>query len=337
MYLKEKVRKEILSTTVRKHLDRMTKDYPFWELADRGEEKAAILIMHLTYQELKFDLFLQYLLVRPKEVLGLFDDYFRGSYKELYEELIKYDLELLSLAPKEEGEPMDEDIKEQEMDPLRRIVVQQLEDLKPVYIQLLNVPNQFLPALKKAFENIVNTLEEEGVPTTLDQLLQVLKEELPKLHMVYFKPLRQYRDRLKAIAPKAKIEPRGSEEEPKVLTPPSRPISPGATESSGELLNDAWGQLLTHWALSPMEFYEKVKGILQGWKAKPHKELSAFHKLIFSLYKKSQDYLEGFQKGREMLDSDLMRAKYLNCALGIAYAESAERGIKGIKGILKVQ
>jgi len=82
--------------------------------------------------------------------------------------------------------------------------------------------------------------------------------------------------------------------------------------------------------LPPPEYYSFIKNKIAEWEKRFGSEKEYFHQMIFSLYKASQKFRDKMEqiKAKEM-DEEMINAGYLNAALSIAFAKSAEQGMRG--------
>jgi len=329
--MKESERKEILEGIVRKHLAVLKEQYGYSKLAVKSPLNAKELLF-LKYEEMKAEIFLNYIPVKSEEILHLFDECLKGTPKQFYEDILKYDLELGAMSPKGwVAEPEQED-------PEKAMVHEYFGPLGSTYIQLLNIPDKFLAALEGAFENCIKRLEEDGHPMAFQRLLDLVREEFPKVHKAYFKTLQKYENRVSAIR---SIEdsaqyPVLKRERPlplDQLPPISVNIPPGRIEKG-------WKRLLREQkeGQSPKEYYAAVKALLSRWMDEFKGPRGSLHRLFYDLYQKARELSQSLSgQGMEIIDPDVMKSRFLEAALGIALAQTAEAAVPRDKSGISVQ
>ena len=342
MFPKESERKNQLRESVTRHLTGLSEKYRFFEIANKSPRRSRDLIL-LCYEELKSELFLKNLPVRNGEILSLFDEFFQGSYRDFYLEMIQFDFEMYFLAPPDEAAspaPIPQG-------KLEEILEEETAALRKVYKDLIKQPSQFIALLEKNFLNLLPKLPAGALAPDPDELLRLFRGKFPGVDEVYFKSLGKYRERVVALS---KMEEKAAE--PVRATPPGpripapRPAEPlpspppetgprGVTPAPAPVRDrpqpaSLWRDLVDKRELPPPEYYSFLKNKIAEWEKRFGSEKDYFHQLIFSLYKASQKFRDKMEqrKAKEM-DEEMINAGYLNAALSIAFAKSAEQGMRG--------
>jgi len=341
--LKESERKNQLREIVTGHLRGLSEKYRFFDIAKISPLRSKDLIL-LCYEELKSELFLKYLPVRKGEILSLFDEFFQGSYREFYLEMIQFDFEMLFLAPSEEAEtsgPIPQG-------KLEEILEEETAALRKIYKDLIKQPSRFIALAEKNFLNLLPKLPTGRLAPDPDELLRLFRGKFPGVDEVYFKTLGKYRERVVALS---KIEVPAPEPvkkaPPEVPAPAPRPAEPlplpppeaGPREATPAPASAPdrpqptvlWKDLVEKRKLPPPEYYSFLKGRVAEWEKRFGSEKEYFHQIIFSLYKASQKFRDKMEqiKAKEM-DEEMINAGYLNAVLSVAFAKSAEGG--GMRG-----
>lgn len=327
MSLKESERKSQLQETVTRHLTGLLENYRFPQTAKKSPSLARDLLV-LCYEELKSELFLMNFPIRSGEILSLFDEFFKGSYRDFYLEIIQLDLELYFITLPDEAAADGKGV-------LEETVEEETRALKKVYRDLLKQPSQYLALQEKTFSALLQKLEEQALAPDPDELFRLFRANFPGVDEVYFKSLGKFRNRIAALPEKAKKaapppvperreEPRPA---PAAAAPAETPaVHPGRPQSA-LLFRD----LVEQRKLPPQQYYVFIKARITELERHFGSEQDYFHQLIFSLHKASQKFRDKLEqlKAKEM-DEELINAGYLNAALSIAFAKSAEGG--GMRG-----
>ena len=333
---READRRKQLKEIVTRHLTGLFEKYRFVETAKKSERLSRDLVL-LCYEELKSELFQLNFPLRDGEILSLFDEFFHGSYRDFYREMIELDLELYFLALPEEAEST------APQGGLEGIVEEATAPMRKVYRDLMRQPNQFVAMMEKTFSTLLAKLETGAVihPPAPEELLKLFRGKFPGVEEVYFKPLGKYRDRMASL-PKEAIKPPEpivkAPPEPEVPAPPrAEPLAPPPPEAGPPEPAPGHPQpaalfrsLVEKRALPPSEYYTFLKSQLAALEKTFEAEKDYFHQLIFSLCKASQKFREKLElhQAQEM-DGEMINAGYLNAALSIAFAKSAEGGMRG--------
>ena len=333
MLLKESERKAQLKEIVARHLTGLFQKYRFAETAKKSERLSRDLIL-LSYEELKSELFLKNFPIRSGEILSLFDEFFRGSFQDFYQEMIQLDLELYFLTlPDEPGSP-----GPAPQGRLEEIVEEETEAMRKIYRDLMRQPHEFLVLLEKTFSNLLGKLEAAALAPEADELLALFRGKFPDVEDVYFKVLGKFRDRMAALPeaaakrpepelpPPPRAEPRPPPQpEAGPPQPPPSPARPSEYPRPASLFRD----LVESRKMPPQQYYSFIKDQIGKWEQSFGSEKDHFHRLIFSLYKASQKFRDRLEQLKEEMDEELINAGYLNAALSIAFAKSAEGGMRG--------
>ena len=333
MILKESERKQQLKEIVARHLGQLMERYGFSETAAKSPVTARDLML-LAYEELKSELFLKYLPVRNGEILALFDEFFKGSHRETYLELVKFDFEMFFLAPTEE-----EAAPGAGKGRLDEIVLEESAPLKKVYKDLMKQPAQFIIYLEKNFSAVLKKLKSIPLAPDPDELIKLYKGNFPGVDEVYFKVLNKYRQQIADLA-KIAAEPVAAPPPAPVKAPPAEPVAaarppeaPEAAAPSNANLpspGQLWKDLVNEFKLPPREYYTYIKAKIAEWEKSFGSDKKYFHNTIFSLYKQSQKTREKLESIKaKQIQGEVINAGYLTAALSIAFAKSSESGMRG--------
>ncbi|MDD5224636.1 MAG: hypothetical protein PHE84_11675 [bacterium] len=343
MLLKESERKSQLREIVTRHLTVLSEKYRFFEIAKISPLRSKDLIL-LCYEEIKSELFLKYLPVRKGEILFLFDEFFRGSYREYYLEIIQFDFEMYFLAPPDE----EETAAPVPQGKLEEILEDETMALRKVYKNLIKQPSQFIPLLEKNYVKLLSKLPVGTLAPDPDELFRLFKGKFPGVDEVYFKPLGKYRERIVALS---KVEPKAAEPVkekflgpgPRTAAPPPAGPPPSPPETGSREITPApatgrdhpqptllWKDLVDKRELPPQEYYSYIKGKVAEWEKRFESEKEYFHRMIFTLYQASQKFRDKMEQHNiKEMDEKMINAGYLNAVLSIAFAKSAEQGMSG--------
>jgi len=329
--MKESERKEILEGIVKKHLTALKEGYGYSKLIEKFPNSAKELLF-LKYEEMKAEIFLNYIPVKQEELLPLFNECLKGTPKNFYEDILKYDLELGAMSPKGWVEEPEQE------DPEKAMVREYFGPLSSTYIQLLNVPDKFIAALEGAFEKCIKRLEENGHPMAFQKLLDLAREELPKVHKAYFKTLKKYEGRMSAIRSRE-----DSGQYPVVRKgrplPLDQPPLLTVNLPSGHI-EKGWKRLIREQkeGQTPKEYYGAVKALLSRWMDELKDSPGSLHRFFYDLYQKAKELsLSLSGQGEEIINEDVMKSKFLEAALGIALAQTAEGAMRQNKSGFSVQ
>lgn len=334
MLLKESDRKAQLKEIVTRNLTGLMEKYRFAETAKKSDRLSRDLIL-LSYEELKSDLFLKNLPIRSGEILSLFDEFFQGSFRDFYLDMIQLDLELYFLTLPDEPESP----APAPQGRLEEIVEEETEAMRKIYREMMRQPSHFLALMEKTFSNLLGKLEAAALAPESDELLALFRGKFPDVEEVYFKVLGKFRDRIaslpEAAAQRPELPPAPQAEpapppQPEAVPkePPPTPAPPSEYPQPAALFRN----LVEKRAMPPQQYYSFLKGQIEEWEKSFGSERDYFHNLVFSLYKASQKFrekLEQLKAKEKEMDEELINAGYLNAALGIAFAKSAEGGMRG--------
>lgn len=336
MLLKESDRKAQLKEIVTRNLTGLMEKYRFAETAKKSERLSRDLIL-LSYEELKSELFLKNLPIRSGEILALFDEFFQGSFRDFYLDMIQLDLELYFLTLPDEPESA----APAPQGRLEEIVEEETEAMRKIYRDMLRQPSHFLALMEQTFSNLLGKLEAAALAPESDELLALFRGKFPDVEEVYFKVLGKFRDRIASLPeaaakrPEPELPPVPQAEsapppQPEAVPkePPPAPAPPADYPKPAALFRN----LVEKRAMPPQQYYSFLKGQIEKWEKSFGRERDYFHKLIFSLYKASQKFrekLEQLKAKEDEMDEELINAGYLNAALSIAFAKSAEGGMRG--------
>lgn len=329
-----------LQETVWGHLDRLVGENRFFDLIGR-DPKLAHELFSTTYEELKSEIFIEAIPTTRARLVDLFEEYFQGSHRALYQDLLGRDLDLDVLEAQAQGWAGASAAAELRVERTGRDILQgHLTRLRTLYNKDGAYPDKLVGDLDGWMASLVEELEGERASLGLSDIFETLKRDFMRIHPSYLEPLKKYEERLARIhAPEEEvIELAEAEEEitelteaahdPEAAAPPlqAEPIGAGA----------AWTLFMSHLHLSPSEYAGKIKEIIGRWKEHLKREPMRLHKLSHIMHRLSQEHLDALLKSRGgALDDEVLKARQLNASLGILFAQSAERGIRRMKGIVR--